>query len=153
MDIALIWVIAGVVLILSELLATSIVALFFGLSAIVVGLLLWAGVIDSIEMQFFIFAALSLAMLFTARSKLRRYLVGDLADSTDQHQTFRENLGQHATAVADFHQGMGRVLLNGVQWSAQSDDEIISNDRVWIIANDGIQLTVSKTKPVTSSKG
>jgi membrane protein implicated in regulation of membrane protease activity len=147
MDIALIWIIVGLVLVLSELLATSIIAVFFGFAAIIVGLLLWAGLIEATWLQFAIFGVLSLVLLFTARSKLRRYLVGDVADNNDQHQTFRENLGQRASAVADFEQGQGRIRLNGVQWSALSDEPIQAGDTVWITANDGIQLTVSKTKP------
>jgi membrane protein implicated in regulation of membrane protease activity len=102
MDIALVWVIAGILLILSELLATSIVAVFFGVAAVIVGLLLWGGVIESTEAQFFIFDALSLVLLFTARNRLRRYLVGDVADHGNVQKTFRESLGERATAVDDF---------------------------------------------------
>ncbi len=153
MDIALIWVIVGLLLILSELLATSVIAVFFGLAAIIVGLLLWLGIIDSTAMQFFVFATLSLVLLFTARAKLRHYLVGDLADSNDSHKTFRDDLGGRATAIKDFDHGQGRVRLNGVQWKAFSaaDESIKKGDTVWIVANDGIQLTVSKTNP--SNKG
>ena len=149
MDSALIWVIAGILLILSELLATSIVAVFFGLSAIIVGLLLWAGLIESPEAQLVIFGVLSLVLLFTARAKLRRALVGDVADKNDSHKTFRENLGKRATAVTDFSGGQGRIRLNGVQWLALAapDEEISNGDTVWIVANEGIQLTVSKTPP------
>ena len=155
MDIPLIWIIAGLLLILSELLATSIIAVFFGVAAVIVGLLLWLGVIESFAMQFFVFAALSLVLLFSARAKLKRYLVGDLADHNDSHKTFRENLGQRATAIVDFQQGQGRVRLNGVAWQAltkQPDEAIANGDTVWIIANDGIQLTVSKTQP-TQTQG
>ena len=148
MDIALIWIIAGVLLILTELLATSIIAVFFGIAAVFVGLLLWLGIIESMQMQFFVFGVLSLLLLFTARTKLRRYMVGDLADHNDSHKTFQQDLGQRAIAVADFHQGLGRVRLNGVQWPAQSEEAVQAEDTVWIIANDGIQLTVSKTKPI-----
>ena len=149
MDSALIWVIAGILLVLSELLATSIIAVFFGFSAIIVGLLLWAGIIESPEAQLVIFGVLSLVLLFTARAKLRRALVGDLADKDDSHHTFRENLGQRAVAVTDFSSGQGRIRLNGVQWLAlaASGEEISSGDTVWIIANEGIQLTVSKAPP------
>lgn len=150
MDTALIWVIAGVLLILSELLATSIVAVFFGAAAVLVGLLLWAGVIHSTEMQLILFSFFSLSLLFTSRARLKRYLVGDVVDSDDTHKTFRENLGEEAIAATDFSQGKGRITLNGVAWSAQSlstDDEISQGDRVWIVANNGIQLTVSKQPP------
>ena len=153
MDSALIWVIAGVLLILSELIATSIVAVFFGFAAIIVGLLLWAGIIESPEAQLVVFGVMSLLLLFTARAKLRRALVGDLADKNDSHKTFRENLGRRAVAVTDFSGGQGRIRLNGVQWLALAspDEEISDGDTVWIVANQGIQLTVSKTPPAQAS--
>ncbi|MFU8838314.1 MAG: NfeD family protein [Thiohalomonadaceae bacterium] len=156
MDTALIWIIVGVLLILTELLATSIIAVFFGVAAVIVGLLLWTGLIEATWLQFVVFGILSLALLFTARRKLRRYLVGDLADRDDRHQSFLQNLGERARAVSDFEQGLGRVLLNGVQWSAQcspADEPIQAGDTVWIIANDGIQLTVSKTRTTPPSQG
>ena len=150
MDTALIWVILGLLLILSELLATSIVAVFFGAAAVLVGILLWAGVIHSAEMQFVLFSFFSLLFLFTSRARLKRYLVGDVADKDDSHKTFRENLGEEAMAASNFSQGKGRITLNGVAWDAQSlssDDVISKGDRVWIVANNGIHLTVSKHPP------
>ncbi|PTB85609.1 peptidase, partial [Pseudidiomarina aestuarii] len=47
MSVALIWIIIGVLLILSELLLTSVIAVFLGIGAIVTGLLLNWGLIDS----------------------------------------------------------------------------------------------------------
>jgi membrane protein implicated in regulation of membrane protease activity len=156
MDTALVWVIIGLLLILTELLATSIIAVFFGIAAVIVGLLLWAGLIEATWLQFVIFGVLSLVLLFTARRKLRSYLVGDLADNNSKQQSFQQNMGERASAVSDFHQGLGRVLLNGVQWSAQSsqpDEAIQAGDTVWIVANDGIQLTVSKTRSIPPQQG
>ena len=60
MNIATLWIIVGIVLILSELMATSIVAVFFGIAAIIVGLLLNIGVIESYSIQFMLFGVLSL---------------------------------------------------------------------------------------------
>lgn len=153
MDTPMLWVLFGLILILSELLATSVIAVFFGIAAVVVGLLLWAGIIESWEMQFFLFGSISLLLWFTARKRLKRLFVGDVVEQTDKHQTFRDNLGQRAVAVTDFVHGQGRVRLNGVAWQAESlpeDAAIGEGDQVWIIANDGIQLTVSKTPPTPS---
>ena len=84
MNIATLWIIAGIVLILTELMATSIVAVFFGIAAIVVGLLLNFGLIDSYSMQFLLFGVLSLLLLFTARGHFKRWFVGYTADSNEQ---------------------------------------------------------------------
>ena len=48
---------------------------------------------------------------------------------------------------SDFVAGAGRVVLNGVQWDAESADELKAGDVAWVIANQGIKLTVAATKP------
>src|SRR5690606_27999107 len=63
MSAELIWIVAGILLILSELIATGVVAVFFGSSAIITGLLLSAGLIESPAVQFSLFGTLSLLQL------------------------------------------------------------------------------------------
>ncbi|HSG53049.1 MAG TPA: NfeD family protein [Rheinheimera sp.] len=147
MDIATIWIIAGIVLILSELLATSIIAVFFGIAAIVVGLLLNAGVITSYSYQFLLFGVLSLGLLLAVRGHFKRWFVGYTADSTEQPSRFSEDIGSRVTVHTDFNQGAGRVVLNGVQWDAESADELKAGDVAWVVANQGIKLQVSAHKP------
>lgn len=147
MDIATLWIIVGIVLILSELLATSIIAVFFGIAAIVVGLLLNVGVISSYSNQFLVFGVLSLALLFGVRGHFKRWFVGYTADSKEQPSRFSEDIGSRVTVHSDFIAGAGRVVLNGVQWDAESADELKAGDVAWVIANQGIKLTVSATKP------
>lgn len=147
MDIATLWIIAGIVLILSELLATSIVAVFFGVAAIVVGLLLNFGFIQSYSMQFLIFGALSLTLLLVVRGHFKRWFVGYTADSTEQPLRFADDIGRRVTVHSDFNQGAGRVVLNGVQWDAESADMLKAGDVAWVIANQGIKLVVSASKP------
>ena len=48
---AIVWIVVGILLILSELLATSVVAVFIGLGALATGILLWLGLIDSLAWQ------------------------------------------------------------------------------------------------------
>lgn len=147
MDIATLWIIVGIVLILSELLATSIIAVFFGIAAIVVGLLLNVGVISSYSNQFLVFGVLSLALLFGVRGHFKRWFVGYTADSSEQPSRFSEDIGSRVTVYSDFVAGAGRVVLNGVQWDAESADELKAGDVAWVIANQGIKLTVAATKP------
>ncbi|NRQ43510.1 NfeD family protein [Rheinheimera sp. YQF-2] len=147
MDIATIWIIIGIVLILSELLATSIVAVFLGIAAIIVGLLLHFGVIESYSMQYLLFGALSLVLLFSARGRFKRWFVGYTADSNEQPSGFAEDIGCRVTVHSDFVQGAGRVVLNGVQWDAESNDDLKAGDVAWVVANHGIKLVVSATKP------
>lgn len=147
MNIAIIWIIVGIVLILTELLATSIVAVFFGIAAIIVGLLVHFGVIESYSMQYLLFGILSLLLLFTVRGRFRRWFVGYTADNNEQPSSFSEDIGSRVTVHHDFVQGAGRVVLNGVQWDAESADALKAGDVAWVIAHHGIKLQVSATKP------
>ena len=147
MDIATLWIIIGIVLILSELLATSIVAVFFGIAAIMVGLLLHAGLISSYSMQFMLFGVLSLALLLGVRGHFKRWFVGYTADSSEQPSQFSQDIGSRVSVHSDFINGAGRVVLNGVQWDAESADALKAGDVAWIIANQGIILTVSANRP------
>ncbi|MDP5135109.1 NfeD family protein [Rheinheimera baltica] len=147
MNIATLWIIVGIVLILSELMATSIVAVFFGIAAIIVGLLLNIGVIESYSTQFMLFGVLSLVLLFSTRSHFKRWFVGYTADSNEQPSRFADDIGSRVNVHTDFTQGAGRVVLNGVQWDAESSDALHAGDIAWVVANHGIKLVVSATKP------
>ena len=146
MDIATIWIIAGIVLILSELLATSIIAVFFGIAAIAVGLLLNAGVITSYSYQFLIFGVLSLGLLLAVRGHFKRWFVGYTADSSEQPSQFSQDIGSRVSVHSDFINGAGRVVLNGVQWDAESTDVLKAGDVAFVVANHGIKLVVSAAK-------
>lgn len=146
MSIATIWIIVGIVLILSELMATSIVAVFFGIAAIIVGLLLNIGLIESYSMQYLLFGVLSLALLFTARGRCKRWFVGYTADNTEQQTRLADDIGRRVTVHSDFNHGAGRVILNGVQWDAESADELKAGDVAFVVANHGIKLVVSASK-------
>ncbi|CAM3694457.1 NfeD family protein [Rheinheimera salexigens] len=147
MNIATLWIIAGIVLILTELMATSIVAVFFGIAAIIVGLLLNFGIIDSYSLQFLIFAVLSLVLLFSVRSQCKRWFVGYTADSSEQPSAVASDIGSRVIVHSTFEHGAGRVVLNGVQWDAESEQPLQAGDVAWVIANQGIKLQVSTIKP------
>lgn len=148
MSTAVIWIIIGIVLIITELLATSVLAVFLGIGAIVTGLLLTFGIIESTSAQYMVFGVVSLIMLFTARGKLKQWFNGYIANK-DQHGTvFTKDLGERVIVHKDFKQGTGRVVLNGVQWDAQSEDDLKKGDVAYVIKNEGIHLTVTKNEPV-----
>lgn len=147
MSAALIWILLGIVLIISELLATSVVAVFFGIAAIAVGILLQLGLVTSMSAQFTIFALISLASLLLARGKLQTWFKGYTADRTEGQPDFQHDIGARGTVVDNFVGGSGQILLNGVRWKAFSDEELLAGETVWIRSNNGIELTVSREKP------
>ncbi len=147
MSATLIWILLGIVLIISELLATSILAVFFGIAAIVVGLLMQFGIVESLTAQFVVFGTVSLLTLLAARTRFTRWFKGYTADKTEEKPSFQHDIGERGVAVDDFVQGVGRITINGVRWTALSDEGIKSGDTVWVSSNNGIELTVTRQKP------
>lgn len=146
-----IWIAVAIVLIVSELMATSIVAVFLGIGALVTGLLLKMGVIESAAMQFTVFGLVSLTTLILARKKFKQMFGGYSMNQGEEHTQFQRDLGERVVVKSDFADGAGRVILNGVEWSALSDDELKEGDIAWVITVDGIRLTVAKNKIQTAN--
>lgn len=150
MSVAMMWIVAGIVLILSELLLTSVVAVFLGVGAIVTGLLVHWNVIDQSAIQFAVFGVVSLSLLLTARGQIKRWFSGYSDADHEGKPNFQRDIGARVTVCADFNHGAGRVTLNGVQWDAFSADELKTGDTAWVIANEGIQLTVAAKSPLSN---
>lgn len=143
---AIVWVIIGVVLILSELLATSIVAVFLGIGALITGILLHLGLIESSAAQFLVFGSVSLLTLLVAREHCKRWFVGFTAAQGSRKMEFQRDIGERVTVINDFSQGSGRVSLNGVAWDALSEDDLKAGEVAWVVGNEGIRLTVSRNR-------
>lgn len=143
----LIWISIGLLLILSELLATSIIAVFLGLGALAAGIALQLGWVDSLPAQLVIFSLVSATSLLLARRKLKTWFVGETRNTKNSNQHFQQEIGQRVEVIEDFTQGAGRVILNGVHWDAYSEDPLKKGDIAWVTANRGIQLFVTQHPP------
>ena len=148
---AIIWLVVGVLLILSELLATSIVAVFLGIGALATAFALQVGLIDSQAEQFLVFGIVSLVALVVARRHFKRWLVGFTANRGEGQSQFQRDIGERVTVLADFDQGAGRVSLNGVSWDARSDEPLKAGEVAWVVANEGIHLVVSRQRHASAT--
>ena len=146
MSAATVWIIAGIVLILSELLATSIIAVFMGIGAITVGLLLQLGLIESLAWQLTLFGLVSITSLVLARKQMKGWFGGFSTEQGESQSRFQRDIGERVTVQDNFDQGAGRVVLNGVAWNAVSDDDLKAGDVAWVVAHEGIRLTVSSQR-------
>lgn len=145
-----IWIVIAIVLVLSELMATSIVAVFLGVGALVTGLLLKFGIIESAAMQFTVFGLVSIGTLAVARNRFKQMFGGFSMTQGEEHTQFQRDMGERVIVKGDFLNGGGRVILNGVEWNALSEDELKDGDVAWVIATESIRLTVSKNKSNTA---
>ena len=137
-----IWIAAGFVLLVVELAApTGAYLYFFGMGALVVGLLAVAGLADPLWLQGVLFAAFSLVSLLVFRPLLlRRMQAGTSSGEIDSL------VGETATALGEIaRQGSGKVELRGTTWNARNaglrpirPDQVCRVDRI-----EGLVLWVS----------
>ena len=111
------WLAVGLVLVLLELAAPGgFYVIFFGLAAMVVGLLLLFDAAGPLWMQLLLFSVLSAVFLAVFRNPIMRRL--KLDRGTDDVDSLT---GEPAKALEDFGPGEpGRVELRGSAWSARN---------------------------------
>jgi membrane protein implicated in regulation of membrane protease activity len=150
-DSAWIWLILGALLILSEFFMTGLVAIFFGVGAILVGLLTAVGLLSSLPEQIVVFAVLSVGTLLFARERIKVWFRGKVSERWDGDRDLIASRGQRVTVTRAFSEGFGRVNLSGADWKAESiDGDHPQGATVWVIGHQGITLTVSGQRPETN---
>ena len=138
------WLLLGVALLISEFFVPGVVAMFFGIGALVVGVLTLFGVIDSLASQLLCFALISLVALFGLRRHCTRWLRGAVGGRPAQDLDSTGLLNQRVTVLTDFVDGIGDVQLNGAKWDAESGDPLRAGDTAWVVDLRGIVLKVSR---------
>jgi inner membrane protein len=135
-----IWIILGAALLAAEaIVVADFYLVFFGLAAIVLGLLGVLGVELPGWVQFLLFATLASAGLVLYRDRLKRRL--QKAD----RQMQPELVGEKGTARATIApQGHGRISLRGTDWEARNVGEVVieAGARCVVREVDGLTLHV-----------
>jgi membrane protein implicated in regulation of membrane protease activity len=135
------WLIAGVVLLAIEILTPGgFFIIFFGCGAVVVGLLLLAGLPMSTAVQGLVFLAFSVVSLKLFRKPvLERFQASMPSGKVDSME------GETAVALEDIPSGgYGKAELRGSAWNAHnaSDQAIARQQRVRVVKVDGLTLQV-----------
>lgn len=144
------WLLLGFALLISEFFVPGLVAVFFGLGALVVGVLTLAGVIDSLAVQLLCFGLISLLALFGLRRHCARWLRGSVGGRADTDLDDVGVVGSRVTVLTDFVDGTGDVQLNGAKWDAESAEPLRAGDTAWVVGLRGIVLRVS-ARPATTA--
>lgn len=135
-----IWIILGAALLAAEaIVVADFYLVFFGLAAIVLGLLGVLGVELPGWVQFLLFATLASASLVLYRDRLKRRL--QKAD----RQLQPELVGERGTArVTIAPRGHGRISLRGTDWEARNVGEVVieAGARCVVREVDGLTLHV-----------
>ncbi|SES03053.1 NfeD family protein [Halopseudomonas bauzanensis] len=141
------WLLLGFALLISEFFIPGLVAVFFGVGALTVGLLTLMGVIDSLALQLLCFGVISLVALFGLRRHCTRWLRGGVGGRAKTDLDDVGVVGSRVSVLTDFLDGTGDVQLNGAKWDAESDEPLRTGETAWVIAINGIVLRVSTSRP------
>jgi membrane protein implicated in regulation of membrane protease activity len=140
-DPAVIWFLAGLGLLLLELVLPGLVILFFGAGAWVTALVC-AFTNINLNVQILIFLVASLLGLVLLRKYLKkRFFNRSEEEIKDQLEEF---IGRKARAIADFKDGAGKVEFKGTQWSARCSEPVLKGDWVLIKSKDSLTFNVEK---------
>jgi membrane protein implicated in regulation of membrane protease activity len=135
------WLVLGLVLAVAEMAAAGgFYIIFFGIGALIVGVLASAGLAGPVWMQFLLFAGTSVAGLGLFRGRLLKYMQPD-----PQAPSVDALVGEVAIAAEDVAPGsIGRVELRGSAWSARNDAGVVvtRGARCRVVAVQGLTLHI-----------
>ncbi len=140
------WIIFGVVLVLSEIALTTFFILWFGLAAIVVGLLLLVTPDISLNWQILIWTILSVAMAILWFKYLKPLSIDRTKAGLSREMIVGE-IGQVLQAPKQDRRGRLRFpapVLGNDEWEIISTDTLAAGDRVQVRDVSGNTLIVEK---------
>ncbi len=144
-NITTIFMIVGVVFIVSEFIIPGAVVIFLGLSAIIVGLLRYLGIVDSLVHSITWWFIISLALIILLRGVAQRFVGGEKEKSNTDEDV--DAIGEVVVVVENISSGSeGRVEFRGTTWGAISDMTILKGTRVKIIGRDNLSWIVNSEK-------
>ena len=135
------WLILGLVLLAVEVAAPAFVALFFGLSALLVALICWLFPDLPSWVAWLCFSGLAVVLLLGLRGVCTKLLRGK--KSPDMDGLASEVVGQRAVVALRIQPGQpGKVVLRGANWQAESGETLEVGTQVRIVKQESIVLTV-----------
>lgn len=136
------WVVFGFILLVSEILLPGVLLIWIGTAALVVGaisIFLWDSQIWPWQVQWVVFAALSLTFTYLAKKYFRGR--GDTSDQPFLNQREASLIGRTATLVEPITEGKGRIKLDDTWWSVHGRD-MRAGTKVIVSSAQGTTLIV-----------
>jgi len=135
------WLVLGLLLVVAEMAASGgFYIIFFGIGAIVVGLLASFDLAGPLWMQLLLFSVISVASLMIFRRRLLKWL-----QANPQSPPVDMIVGEIGVATEDLPPGqVGRVELRGTAWSARNitNTMLARGARCRVIRIDGLTIEV-----------
>jgi len=140
------WIIAGIILLVLELIVPGMVLVFLGAGALLVALFIWLGVIDSWVAAITTWFISSLVLLGGLRHFFYRLMPGESETraSTDEDAAAYGAVVEVVETIAP--DAAGRIRYRGTTWQAACYDETLEvgskakivyrEDLIWIVEPD-----------------
>ncbi len=115
-----IWFIAGILLMLSELLIPGLVVVFLGLAAVLISIARWFGWIDNLLDSFTYWFVLTIAIILALRGFFARFASGEVSKKiSNEDEEAMGRLVKVITEIGSNHED-GRIQFRGTSWKAKS---------------------------------
>ena len=138
------WTVIGLGLLLLEFVIPGLIVFFFGLGALLVGLLSLCTDL-SLNAQLMIFLIGSVVFLVSLRKWVAGIFLGTAVEGEDEDRSDQEFLGDRGVAVSAIDSAKGgKIEMHGSRWNAESDEPIAEGERVEVVGRSGLVVKVKK---------
>ncbi len=146
---AWIWITAGIFLIFAEILIPGLVVIFLGISALLVGIAVYFGLIPGIFSQAAVWLILSAVLIILIREHIARLFPS--LEKKNYSSKADDLIGKSGVVIEPLAPGVtGRVRVHGTAWHARLDEASLKKNisleadaRVLITHRENLLLFVS----------
>ncbi len=136
------WWIAGLVFLVFEMLVTAYFFLWLAAGATIVGALLWAIPDMGWQIQFTIWAAISLVSLGGWKIYRRKNPAVEKDDGLSLNQRGNQYVGRSFTLEEAIVNGSGKIEVDDSTWKVEAAEDIKKGTKVKVTSADGTILKV-----------
>lgn len=145
---AVMWFVAGLVLILAEFAMPGLIVIFFGAGAWIVCAAAYFKLTTTLQSQLLLFCIASILLLIVLRRWVRGKFHGHVSGNQDLNINLDEFTGKDVLVLRDVipRQRGGQAELKGATWNAVSDEPIKAGETATVVQMDGLTLKIKKKK-------
>jgi len=136
------WFVMALILIGLEMAAPGVVFLWMAIASVLVGGIVFFMPDLGWEVQFIIFAILSIISVFAGRMFLKRNPIE--TDDSNLNQRGHQYVGQTFNLLRDMENGKSKIRIGDSNWNVEGDFEAKENDKVKVTGVDVTVLRVEK---------
>jgi membrane protein implicated in regulation of membrane protease activity len=146
------WLIAGILLIATELFLPGLVVCFLGAAAIIVAALRWFGLIPGLLESFTVWFVTSIVLLLGLRHFLLKWIPSESSyDLTDEDVIAVGSIVEVVETVSDSNK-QGRIRFAGTTWPAITRGEtLLAGQKAKLLYRDNLVWVVESHQELSSS--